>query len=430
MTITKTFTDGPDSFVVKTADAYDLDFAGGDDILRILTGTTTAHLGLGDDRVRVDGGSVTIFGDAGNDRFYGNGTAISGEIDGGAGNDAFYDFAGAGVTLAGGAGNDLYRVVSATGPAIVENAGEGTDTVLVARGLSYTLGANIESLKVADALGSGEVAILTGNDLNNRIIGSSGSDTINGMGGNDTLTGGGGNDTFLFAAGGGRDVITDLTGGDVVKISGYSAAQSLTQAGADVVLTLSGTDKVTFSNASLATVQAALQFDPAAGSTITGTNGGDTLTGTAGDDVIKGLGGYDVINGGAGDDRIYGGLGGDSLSGGAGTDTFVYTAPQDAPPYGLMYWEFDTIYDWQSIDRIDLSAVDIDPALPGIQSFHFVGISDGQNIPDHTPGALYINKVDGYVWIAGYLDGDANPDFDIEIYGPDALSLSASNLIL
>jgi Ca2+-binding RTX toxin-like protein len=213
MTITKTFSDGPDSFVVKTADAYDLDFAGGDDFLRILGGTTTAHMGLGDDRVRVDAGSITIFGDDGNDRFYGSGL-VSGEIDGGAGNDAFYDFANADVTLAGGAGNDVYRVVSASGPTIVENAGGGIDTVLVARGLSYTLGANLENLRVADTLGSGEDGTLNGNAVNNRITGSSGRDTINGMGGNDVLTGGAGGDAI--SGGDGNDRIIGGLGGDVL----------------------------------------------------------------------------------------------------------------------------------------------------------------------------------------------------------------------
>ena len=69
MTITRTFTDGPDSFVVNTNDSYQLDFAGGSDTLRIQTGITTAHMGSGNDFVRVDGGSAAIFGDAGLDRF-------------------------------------------------------------------------------------------------------------------------------------------------------------------------------------------------------------------------------------------------------------------------------------------------------------------------------------------------------------------------
>lgn len=296
--------------------------------------------------------------------------------------------------------------------------------------------------------GRGGNDILEGGAGNDRITGGLGADTIYGGDGADTLSGGRGsdmlyggrgNDMFLFASGDGKDVIGDFSSGDLVKISGFTSAQSVNQVGADVVVTLSATDKITFSGASVSTVQAALQFGTGSGdggggtlgTTITGTNGNDVLNGTTGDDVIMGLGGYDVINGGAGNDRIYGGASGDNLTGGAGADVFVYTSTAEGPPYGLMYYEFDTITDWQSIDKIDLSAIDLNPALAGQQSFHFAGIgAGGLDVPDHSPGALYINKLDGYVWISGYVDGDVYPDFDIEIYGPDALSLSASNLIL
>ena len=280
------------------------------------------------------------------------------------------------------------------------------------------------------------MTIYSGTAAANHIVGGAAADTITGGNGNDVLSGGAGKDLFLFAAGDGQDRITDLGLGDVVRISGYGSAQSVTQVGSDVVVTLSATDKLTLSGTSVTAVKAALQFGTdsggggTTGATITGTNNGDTLNGTAGNDVIMGLGGYDVIHGGGGNDRIYGGLGGDGLYGGAGADVFVYTTTQDAPPYGLIYTEWDTIYDFQSIDKIDLSAVDIDPTLAGKQSFHFVGINTGQPVSDHSPGALYINKIDGYVWVSAYVDGDAYPDVNIDIYGPDAANLSVSNLIL
>jgi Ca2+-binding RTX toxin-like protein len=293
-------------------------------------------------------------------------------------------------------------------------------------------------------VGSGAADTISGRGGNDTLEGRAGNDTITGGGGADTLIGGTGNDVlsggagkdlFLFAAGDGQDRVTDLASGDVVRITGYSSAQSITQVGTDVVVTLSGSDKMTFSSATVATVKAALQFGSGTsggttGMTITGTNNGDTLNGTAGDDVIKGLGGYDVIHGGGGNDRIYGGLGGDGLWGGAGADVFVYTSTAEAPPYGLIYTEWDTIHDFQSIDKIDLSAIDIDPTVAGKQSLHFVGITDGVNIPDHSAGALYIAKNGDYVWIEAFLNGDGYPDLNIDIYGPDASNISASNLIL
>ena len=285
--------------------------------------------------------------------------------------------------------------------------------------------------------GYGGNDILEGRGGNDRIYGGAGNDTLIGGTGNDTLSGGIGNDVFQFAAGDAQDVVTDLQLGDVVKISGYASAQSLIQVGTSVVLSLSSSDKITILNSSVATVQAALQFGGVSGgggttgSTITGTNGNDVLNGTGANDIIKGLGGYDVINGGAGNDLVYGGLSGDRLYGGAGADTFVYTSLAEAPPYGLMYYESDTIADWQSVDKIDLSAVDANPALAGQQHFYFAGYTDGTQTPaDHSPGALYIAKNGGYVWIAGYTDGDAYPDFYIGIEGQDALTFAASNLII
>lgn len=391
MTISRIFTDGADAFAVKVNDTYLLDFAGGDDVLRVMTGTVTAHMGLGADRVRIDGGSATIFGDAGadrsdiyggtatvsggadndrfnvwsgsghvlhgdagddtfvfyggataehvsggagNDRFYGNGFAVSGRINGGAGDDAFYGFANAGalhVTLAGGAGNDLYRVQSSSGPDIIENAAEGSDTVQLARGISYTLGANIENLKVADTLGAGEDATLTGNGLSNRMIGSSGRDTINGMAGNDVLTGGAGND--------------GIAGGD-------------------------------------------------------------------------------------GNDRIIGGLGGDSMAGGAGRDLYVYTSTNEAP-VAAAYEDQDFITDWTPQDRIDLSAIDANSLIDGHQSFEFAGYSFGEPPSSHTAGSLWIGGFAGQLWIVGFTDNDATADFLINFW-PDVSesALTTDNLIL
>ena len=162
--------------------------------------------------------------------------------------------------------------------------------------------------------------MLEGRGSNDLLQGGTGSDTLYGgacrharrWGRNDTLSGGVGNDVFLFATGGGKDIITDFALGDLVEISGYTSAQSIVQVGTDVVVTLSSTDKVTLQNATLSTVKAAFQFASGSGgsiggATITGTNGDDTLNGIGLGDVILGLGGYDVINGGFGNDRIYGG---------------------------------------------------------------------------------------------------------------------------
>ena len=376
MTIIRTFTDGADAFLVDSDTAYQFDFLGGDDVLRVVRGTVSAHMGSGDDRVRIDGGSATVFGDDGadridllaagtvdggagndrfniragsnhvldgaagddsfvfygavsgeqlsggdgNDRFLANGVGVSGTIDGGAGNDAFYGFAdtAAGLTLAGGTGNDLYRLASASAPDIVENAGEGVDTVQLGRGFSYTLGANVENLRVLDSLGSGEDATLTGNSLANLITGSSGRDALDGMGGNDALLGGAGNDT---------------------------------------------------------------------------------------------------IDGGDGNDRIVGGLGADELVGGSGRDVFIYSSIADSS-----ISQPDEIYDFDlSQDRINLSAIDADTTTPGKQDFVFGG--DG------------VGHLETGTFIGTDLVADTNGDghYDFYIYLPglgEGDYLTANNFIL
>lgn len=118
-------------------------------------------------------------------------------LEGGAGDDTL--LAGGGNDMVdAGAGND--RVVAGDGNDIVEG-GSGNDALMGGAG--------------NDTLHGG-----AGNDVLN---GGSGNDTLNGGAGNDVLTGGSGADTFVFAAGSGRDVVTDFQAGvdgkDIVQLS-------------------------------------------------------------------------------------------------------------------------------------------------------------------------------------------------------------------
>lgn len=251
------------------------------------------------------------------------------------------------------------------------------------------------------------------------LYGGSGADKIVGGRGADVLSGGIGNDLFVFGLGEGKDLITDFAAGDLLKVSGYSAAQSMTQVGTSVVISLSLTDQITLSNATLATVQTALQFDapPSGGGTtgaITGTSGKDTLNGTSGTDVIYGLGGDDTINGGGGDDRIYGGAGWDVMTGGSGNDTFVFTSASESPLMTTIYSDFIT--DWTAGDRIDLSGIDANESIAGNQAFAFGGYSFGQPPTVTSPGTFTIAGFGGELYILGYTDSVAGPDFQIAIW--------------
>jgi serralysin len=105
--------------------------------------------------------------------------------------------------MTGYGGNDFYTVDSG-GDVVTEAAGGGSDTVRSY--ISYTLGANVEHLKLwgtAAINGTGNTLnnTITGNGAANVLNGGSGNDTLIGGAGNDTLTGGAGNDYFVFNAG-------------------------------------------------------------------------------------------------------------------------------------------------------------------------------------------------------------------------------------
>jgi Ca2+-binding RTX toxin-like protein len=107
--------------------------------------------------------------------------------------------------MAGELGNDRY-VVDTIFDVLIEQPGQGND--LVTASVSWTLGADFESLTLTGALNvSG-----TGNALVNRIAGNTGNNLLNGLQGNDNLIGGDGADTLIGGAG--RDALTGGSGAD------------------------------------------------------------------------------------------------------------------------------------------------------------------------------------------------------------------------
>ena len=151
-------------------------------------------------------GSHTVYGTAANDKI----TAVNADD-----------------TLVGWNGDDTY-VIGNANQKIVENPGGGIDSVEA--WTSYALPANVENLTLMIGGLAG-----TGNQLANRIVGSSGDDVLNGGGGNDWIFGGAGNDTFIYGAGTGNVTIADfhvLTSTtaehDKLILKGYDAGAYLT----------------------------------------------------------------------------------------------------------------------------------------------------------------------------------------------------------
>jgi Ca2+-binding RTX toxin-like protein len=300
---------------------------------------------------KVAAGIKVLNGTAGNDKLTGG--ATDDLISGGAGNDSLvggagYDTLDGGLgvdTLVGGLGDDTYRL-SDTQDVIVELAGQGTDTVAVqgSFALAGSSLANIENLSST----ASNASTLTGNALSNVITargsagsllqGLAGNDTLDGGSGNDTLDGGTGNNTYLFGFGDGHDTIlsaSDTAAGKLNTLAfkrnvGYGDVQ-FTLVGADLEISLGGSDKVTVQNffydhntaSPLNPIQQIRFADDdyalttsdikalalAGDNAIEGGNGNDLLEGATGNDTIHGYAGNDTLDGGGNDDLLDGGLG-------------------------------------------------------------------------------------------------------------------------
>ena len=237
-------------------------------------------------------------------------------LDGGAGADH----------MAGGAGDDTYYVDNA-GDVVIELSGAGTD--LVISSVDFTLGANIENLRLtgaADSSGAGNGLdnTLIGNAGNNQLSGGAGADWLIGGGGNDTLTGGSGADDFVFSRGDGQDTIMDFSAGDVIDLStqGFSGYAGLQQVGNDTVVWFSAGDSLVLKNVTATNLTTANFIFGGGVAPIAGSDAGETLTGTAGDDILDSKGGNDTLYGLDGKDILFGGTGADTLVGGTDNDTY------------------------------------------------------------------------------------------------------------
>ena len=69
--------------------------------------------------------------------------------------------------------------------------------------------------------GTSKADSLHGWSTNDTIDGGKGNDFLYGYGGDDTLTGGAGADVFVFAVGGGHDVVTDYTPAEDILVLDY-----------------------------------------------------------------------------------------------------------------------------------------------------------------------------------------------------------------
>lgn len=223
------------------------------------------------------------------DSLYGN--TLANLLEGLGGNDTLDGRTGAD-TMIGGDGSDTYYVdnigdvVSETNAILSKG---GTDTVVSS--ISYTLGSNVENLR----LNSSGAINGTGNALNNLIYAGAGVNVIDGGAGSDTLS-------FAYATTTGTDgIMLDL---GVVDLAGRATASGIS--GADQVINVENLTGSKYNDK------------------LTGNSAANAIDGGVGNDILNGGGGNDKLTGGDGNDSLSGGLGLDTLIGGVGADSFVF----------------------------------------------------------------------------------------------------------
>lgn len=314
----------------------------------LLTGTGSA------DRIEGLGGDDTISGLGGADRLYGG--AGADWLQGGTGADTLDGGSGAD-RMDGGAGDDSYYVNEA-GDLVVEVAGGsagGTDSVYAA--VDFTLGDNLENLRLYKSAtlgtGNGLGNRLTGNAADNILFGLEGADTLAGGGGADRLYGGKGADRLYGGAG--ADTLDGGSGADWMEGGAGDDSYYVNAPGDVVVETIGGaaggTDIVyaavaftlgeNFENLRLYKAAASGTGNGLANH-IEGSGAANTLSGLGGADTLLGGDGADMLQGGTGNDTLAGtvvsaigdwqsggeiaqpAFGGDVLDGGSGTDTAVF----------------------------------------------------------------------------------------------------------
>ena len=222
-------------------------------------------------------------------------------------------------SMSGRDGDDSYYVDSSLDTAI-EVAGQGTDKVFSRAG-SFTLGANVENMKLLDAsfvvLPGGLFGLLpagvdgTGNSLANVMEGNAVANRLNGMGGNDTMFGLGGNDTL--DGGTGNDAMFGGTGNDLFIVnSSLDTATEFFGEGIDQVNASVSCEiiDVDVENLTLTGVGNISGTGNAANNVITGNSGSNTLNGMAGVDTMSGGAGNDVYFVDNLDDQVIEGAGG------------------------------------------------------------------------------------------------------------------------
>jgi Ca2+-binding RTX toxin-like protein/subtilisin-like proprotein convertase family protein len=312
------------------------DTDGGIDWINAAAVTTSSIINLNADTyssiggsfVRIAAGSVieNAIGGDGGDLLIGN--ALANELRGMRGADV----------MRGGGGDDLY-VVDNAADLVTEAALAGEDTVNTSVSYALAAGSSVERLQTTDAAGTAALS-LTGNDLDQVIIGNEGANLLLGLGGRDELLGGGGADTL--EGGAGIDTLRGQGGDDLLRggLGGVATLddQLFGDDGNDTLIGGAGGDNlVGGGDRDMASYEGALAVQVSLDNSLVftgdaaedtlfgiedlgGSSADDTLAGNQLANLLRGESGSDLLFGRSGNDTLFGSLGNDTLDGGTGTD--------------------------------------------------------------------------------------------------------------
>jgi Ca2+-binding RTX toxin-like protein len=298
-----------------------------------------------------------------------------------------------------------------------------------------------------------------------------GNDTLWGNGANNVMTSGAGNDRILLHEGGGDDTVIAGDGDDYIYFGGaftgadkvdggagkdtlallgdYSAGLTLNEnslVGIEKVQLLTGSflqslspfsynltlvDANVGANGLFITAASLMSNESLTFNGMAETDGKLTVLSGAGNDILAGGAKDDYFSGGAGNDQLYGlggndtllgGAGADRLGGGNGNDIFRFDNASDSAVGAA-----DTILDFHTGDKIDLSGIDAVLGADGNQAFTFIGSSA------FTAAGQVRATLDAatHKWtISGDIDGDQIADFEIILTRTDTNPIVVTDFIL
>lgn len=276
----------------------------------------------------------------------------------------------------------------------------------------------------------GVASEVLGNIGNDTLIGGAARDVLQGEGGQDSLEGGGGNDLLVggteadaLDGGDGDDVLRPGAGLDIVD-GGGGARDVLDYLGSAAVVVNLGSGDASGGDAQ-GDIFVGFEWLAGgnAGDALTGDAGANGLLGRLGHDNLSGAGGNDVLVGDAGNDTLAGGAGVDILRGGAGADWFRFIAATDSGAPGQVR---DRIGDFvqADADRIDISAIDADTGLAGVQDFAFIGTAAFT-----AAGQVRAQVIAGNTFVFGNTDATTGTtEFSFVLSG--SVTLTATDFIL